>query len=238
LYGVAYFEYPYANESNKIWDESLNVLKTKLDETGLVRADRSASILSRSTIVRFGEVDDLRNGNYSARICAITAGMFEVHVLLNGDGVSNQPYELLDPNSQSLPSSGTGKGSYVGESPFALIVKHEFPSSATSTVCGGALFDGTVGVTSTFWITFRDHWGNIMRSGVAPNENLLESFVGVKSQLSPQLNFSLFNLRNGSVLISFVPDIAGDDWLSVSVAGMQVESSPFRLRVVSGTTAG
>jgi hypothetical protein len=89
-------------------------------------------------VVRYGMVFDRGNGDYTAEVCPVVAGRYEIHVLLQARGISNQPFSIID-KTKSM-SQGTGLGSYTGQyvdqSPYGLVVSHTTASAFTSTAIG------------------------------------------------------------------------------------------------------
>lgn len=122
---------------------------------------------SGADIVRFGTVVDHNNGDYSVLLCPVIQGIYEIHLLLGGEGVSNQNIRILDPINSLLEPSGFGshKGYYIDNSPYSLIVRHTKPSIISTTVqMNDDLKLGTVGILNKFLVTVRDPYDNVVRT--------------------------------------------------------------------------
>lgn len=206
--------------------------------TAILLGDRTFSVSpaleTLEPVVRFGLITDLRNGNYTGEICPVIAGWYEVHVLLNGRGVSNQPNRIMDRWNSYTDNSFGGdqyRGQYVAGSPYSLTVAHAAANAFTSSVMGPGLTEATVGVPTDFMLTTRDPWDNVVRT---------ESFactVTAVLNMSPSVNASIWNYGNGSFFIEYVAKVAGANLLTVKVNGMQIPGSPFRVHVIDGRTS-
>lgn len=183
-------------------------------------------------MIRYGIVSDLGNGNYSVRICPVIAGIYEIHVLLNGRGVSNQPVRVLDRFYSSNLVSGRGSytGQYVGRSPSEVVVSHTEASVITSTVEGEGLITATTAVPAYILLTVRDPYDNVLRT------SYLTPTVSLRLDLSPHANTSVWNYQNGSFLLEYIPQVAGINNISVFVNGFQILGSPFSVFVHVGKT--
>ncbi len=184
-------------------------------------------------VVRYGQVLDRGDGSYVAQICPLVAGRYEVHVLLNGEGVSNQPFQLLNPLLSRTEPQGLGShmGDYIDGSPYELVVKHGLASAVTSTAEGPGLLGATVGVPVSFMVTVRDPYDNVLRS---PG---LVSVVSAKLDRSPSAWVSVWDLHNGSYIVEYIPQLDGPNLVSVRVNGSQILHSPFSVPVLDGATS-
>eukprot|EP00981_Chlorochromonas_danica_P000612 scaffold139_cov260-Ochromonas_danica.AAC.9 len=187
---------------------------------------------SGQEVIRYGIVSDLGNGNYSVRICPVIAGIYEIHVLLNGRGVSNQPVRLLDRfySLNLLSGRGSYTGQYVGRSPSEVVVSHTEASVITSTVEGEGLVTATTAVPAYFLLTARDPYDNVLRT------SYLTPTVSLRLDLSPHANTSVWNYQNGSFLLEYIPQVAGINNITVFVNGFQILGSPFSVFVHVGKT--
>lgn len=182
-------------------------------------------------VIRYGIVTDLGTGNYSVEICPVIAGVYEVHVLLNGNGVSNQPIRVRD-KWNSLKENWFGEGSYRGQyvdgSPFPLIVSHSTAVAVTSTAVGPGLISATVGVTATFQVTVRDAWDNVL---VPP----VTAFQLVTSLLrSPSASVFTWDYGNGTYAVEYIPVYSGDNMLAITINGFHIKGSPYLITVYDG----
>jgi hypothetical protein len=183
-------------------------------------------------VIRYGVVTDNNNGNYTVRICPVIAGLYEVHVLLNGAGVSNQPTRVMDSYySKNLPSGrGSYFGQYIADSPYRLFVSHTRASVITSTVRGLGLITATEAVPSYITLTVRDPYDNVLRT-----RNYLPS-INIRLDKSPNAYTSVWDFQNGSYLLEYVPQLAGLNYISINVNGYQIKDSPFNVTVLPGVT--
>lgn len=189
---------------------------------------------SGGNVIRYGTVVDLNNGNYSVQLCPVIAGTYEIHVLFGGKGISNQPVQILSPyySSRSVSGEGSYLGSYVGSSPFKMVVTHSVPSVITSTVFGPGLLNATVGVSSYFLLTVRDAYDNVVRQyPYMPN-------VTFRIDQSPGAFVYVWDYKNGSFLLQYTPLQSGNNFLSVFVNGFRIRYSPFIVPVADGGTSG
>lgn len=178
-------------------------------------------------VIRYGVMTDLQNGNYSMRICPVISGLYEIHILLNGTGVSNQHFNILD-STESIKKPmglGTFHGDFIANSPYAMVVTHSVASAVTSTADGPGLLAGVTGIPTYFIVTVRDPWDNVLRDSTKP--------VNVTAMLdvSPNSYFYVTDYKNGSFHIQFIPQVAGNNWLSVYINGFQIRASPFMVNV-------
>lgn len=183
-------------------------------------------------VVRNGIVTDLGNGNYSVEICPVIAGIHEIHILLNGKGISNQNYRILDKFHSITETLGlqSFQGSYVSNSPYPLVVVHTKASLITSTAHGAGLLSATTGVKASFLLTVRDPFDNVLRTSLHnPNISL---------QLDRSLSSSVevWNYFNGSYLLEYTPTYSGVNLISVFINGFQIKESPFKVNTSDGVT--
>jgi hypothetical protein len=184
-------------------------------------------------VVRYGAVTDLENGNYSVRICPVIAGVHELHILLKGQGISNQRLRILDEHNSITESLGRGTyyGQYVATSPFTLNVRATKASIITTTAIGTGLVNSTVGVPAYFKITVRDPFDNVLRSNAhKPNITIL-------LDRSPNAKVSVWDFYNGSYLLSYTAEKAGVNLVSVFINGFQMKDSPFSVPTLDGQTS-
>jgi hypothetical protein len=106
-------------------------------------------------MVRFGTVVDLGNGNYTAKVCPVIAGWYEIHVLLNTDGISNQPFRLIDKihSYDDATAQQSYSGQYVHNSPYSLTVSHSVANALSSTAQGPGLHSAIVGIPTSFMVS-------------------------------------------------------------------------------------
>lgn len=186
-----------------------------------------------SDVIRYGLVSDLGNGNYSVEICPVIAGIYETHVLLKGQGVSNQPFRINDVYDSVKEPSGLGSyaGQYIGGSPYTMIVSHTTASVIGSTASGPGLMNATVGVAAYFTLTVRDPYDNVLRdSNLSPSITLL-------LDRSPNAATSIWNYQNGSYLMEYVPTLSGWNLISVFINGNRIRSSPFMVYISAGAAS-
>ena len=185
-------------------------------------------------IVRDGSVYDHSNGTYTAQICPVIAGIHEVHVLLNGRGVSNQHFQILN-MAQSIQQplgAGTYFGEYIANSPYYLVVSHTKASAFTSTAEGkGLVSSQVVGIPTSFMVTVRDPFYNVLRTS-SPS-------VSVTATLdrSPSVVIPIWDYRNGSFELEYTPLLAGLNTVSVYIDGSLMRHSPFSFNVSDGRTS-
>jgi hypothetical protein len=184
-------------------------------------------------VVRYGVVSDLKNGNYSLMVCPVIAGTYEVHVLLKGGGVSNQPFRLIDKWNSFKDATGDGSylGEYVADSPLSLVVSHTVASIVTSTVTGSGLLGAVVGVPVSFMITVRDPFDNVLRT----DEH--KPVVTAVLDRSPDATVNVWDYRNGSFNIEYIPVLSGNNILSVYVNGHHIKYSPFTVSTLPGESS-
>jgi len=184
-------------------------------------------------IVRDGSVYDHSNGTYTAQICPVISGIHEIHVLLNGKGVSNQHYQILNmaQSVQQPLGAGTYFGEYIADSPYYLVVSHTKASAFTSTALGKGLLSQVVGRPTSFMITVRDPYDNVLRTS-SPS-------VSVKARLdrSPEVVIPIWDYRNGSYEVEYTPLLAGLNTISVYIDGSLMRYSPFSVNVSDGLTS-
>jgi hypothetical protein len=196
-------------------------------------AQQSPSLETQQPVVRYGVVVDRGNGNYSAAVCPVIAGVYEIHVLYRGFGVSNQPFRILDKVNSYSTAMGRGsyQGQYVDKSPYALVVGHTAASSYTSTAFGYGIANAVVGVPATFVVTVRDPWDNVLRSAAHA------AVVTAVLDRSPTANVSVWSYQNGSFLVEYVALVSGPNPLTVKVNGGQIAGSPFLVAVTDDKTS-
>lgn len=189
---------------------------------------------SGGDLVRYGIVSDLGNGNYSIRVCPVIAGTYEIQVLLGGSGVSNQPNRIMDPVMSYMTPSGRGTylGQYVAHAPYAMYVEHTRPSVITSTVAGLGLLNATVGIESFIVLTVRDPYDNVVRASP------YKPTVTFAIDESPDAFVTVWDYKNGSYLLGYIPKKAGNNSLSVYVNGHRIRYSPFVVPVADGGSSG
>lgn len=184
-------------------------------------------------VVRDGSVYDHSNGTYTAQICPVIAGIHEVHVLLNGRGVSNQHFQILNmaQSVQQPLGAGTYFGDYIAGSPYYLVVSHTRASAFTSTAVGKGIMSShpqVVGIPTSFMVTVRDAYYNVLRTSTPG--------VSVTARLdrSPAVVLPIWDYRNGSFEVEYTPLLAGPNTVSVYIDGSLMRHSPFSFNVSDG----
>ena len=198
-----------------------------------MRSDNEITSDAGYEIVRYGIVSDLQNGNYSVRLCPIIAGVYEVHLLLKGQGISNQPFRILDTALSILQPMGRGTyyGQYIAQSPYTMTVTHTIASIITSTVEGdGLTANATVAIPSYFMLTVRDPYDNVLR------DRYLVPTITMRLDKTPNAPVSIWDYQNGSYLMQFTPTLAGTNILSVLINGYQILGSPYYINTIIGQT--
>lgn len=181
-------------------------------------------------VVRYGTVKDNRDGTYLATICPVIQGTHELHILLNGRGVSNQPYRIIDKWYSYWDSQGAGthRGTYVDKSPYMLVVQHSAATGFTTTALGSGILSAVANVPSTVLITVRDSWDNVLRTNnLAPA--LTASIAGV-----PAAQIKLWNYENGSYTLTYSPVRSGTNLINIFIDGGHISGSPFSVNVTDG----
>ena len=180
-------------------------------------------------VVRYGIVTDLNNGQYELLLCPVIAGLYEVHILLGASGVANQHFSIQNTASSLMASqtSSISSGTYIADSPYAMIVTHTRASAYTSTATGEGLQYALAGMPASFTVTVRDPWDNILR------DNTYLPVVSAKMDRLPTTSFSVTNIGNGTYSLVYTPTLSGGNYLSVYVNGFQIRESPFVLNVFS-----
>ena len=194
----------------------------------------SPPLETNQAVVRYGAILDYGNGTYKVTVCPAIQGTHEMHILLKGKGVSNQPFRVIDRWYSFWDSQGAGehRGEYVDKSPYVVTVQHAQASAFTSTATGKGLAEGTVNVPATCMVTVRDAWDNVVRTANYPYV-LSASMNGISSA-----DFRYWNYNNGSMTINFTPLIAGSAvLLSIYVDGAHVSGSPFAVNVLDGAAS-
>ncbi len=195
--------------------------------------DKVPDTFASLDVIRYGVVYDHQNGNYSVRICPVIAGIHEIHILLNGRGVSNQNHRVLDRYHSIEEPSGRGTyfGQYIDNSPYQLVVKHTQASVVSTTAEGSGLIHATVGVPAYFKITIRDPFDNVLRTSYR------KPTIAVKVDRSPTALIHVWNYYNGSYLLEYTAQQAGTNAISVWVDGFQITGSPFLVPTHDGQTS-
>lgn len=180
--------------------------------------------------IRFGNVTDLGNGNYSVSFEFLVQGVHELHFLMNGEGISNQPYSIYDKSTSIINPSGRGSyaGQYVAMSPYTVHVRHAIPSALLSSATGLGLVRGTVGIMSYFIVTVRDIYGNIAYF----ESNSFNLRIYINESPSSQINVQNYN--NGSFLITYIPQVTGINALFVLIDDDNIMNSPFDPIIADG----
>jgi hypothetical protein len=178
------------------------------------------------------------NGKYTASVCPFIAGVFELHVLLNGDGMSDQPFSLENRSQtvDNMMGEGTFRGQYIDQSPYSLFVTSGLPNGNRCEAYGSGIYSAVVGTFNSFIVTIKDTWGNV----VIPltdfrNQTRLPNITITLSNST--INFVVENLQNGSVVIQYIPQKIGFDFLEVLIDGLSVIGSPFSINILSGMTS-
>lgn len=192
-------------------------------------------------VVRYGVITDLGTGEYSVEICPVIAGVYEIHVLLNGKGVSNQPNRILDPQHSFFDTAfggDTSMGQYVAQSPYSLVVGHTVGSAFTTTAVGDGLAHATVGVDASFQVTVRDAYDNVLIP-TATQIALRQDMFNLNASLirTPEANVRIWNYQNGTFTITYSAVAAGSNLLAVLLDGFHIKNSPFTVDVLDGRTS-
>ena len=180
--------------------------------------------------VRYGTVVDFGNGTYAATICPVLQGTYELHVLLNGQGVSNLPFRVIDRwySYWDAQGGGTFQGMYVDKSPYIFFVQHSSAQGQTTTAEGSGLLTATANVPASILVTIRDAWNNVLRTGNLP-VTLSCTIPGV-----PAANIKFWNYNNGSYTITYTPVQSGPNRISIYIGATHIFGSPFTVAVLDG----
>ena len=189
----------------------------------------------------YGDVHDKQNGNYTATICPIIAGVYEIHVLLNNNGVggvSNQfsqksifTHTIYDrQNNRQVADMG---GQYIDKSPYPLLVRHSAVYGPTTTAVGPGIVQGVAGIATYYFVTLRDSGGNIVSDDTFPYTITMSLDLSIKNNVVTTVQF--YDLHNGTWLIEYIPIIAGQNQLSVLVNGFNISGSPFLVTILEGS---
>lgn len=201
----------------------------------------SPPIDSKEAVVRYGVVTDHHNGNYTVEICPVISGQYEIHVLLNGRGVSNQPFRILDKYHSFWDNKGFGletyAGQYVDKSPYNLMVSHGEASPYTSTAWGNGLKEATVGIPAYFEVTVRDAFNNVL---IPTQQEILSetNLFSLTAELlrTPGVIVNIWNYYNGSFIVDYNAVASGSNLLAVMVNGLHIKDSPFTVNITDGAT--
>jgi hypothetical protein len=194
----------------------------------------SSETHSPPELVRYGTIFDHQTGKYTATICPVSTGWYELHVLSNGFGISNIPFQVEDRQSsqgipQGLQPGSSCRGQYIASSPYHLFTQHGAISPYRSTVeVLGNLNGGVVGELSFTIITLRDSWDNVIRT--LPSA----SVVSLQLLLSPSVQANVANLWNGSVYLEYLPERTGENLVEITVNDQPIHGSPFSVMVTEG----
>ena len=182
-------------------------------------------------VLRYGSIHDRGDGSYDGEICPVIAGEYEVHILLNGQGLSNQNLRVLDRTAsyfEELALDNTFLGQYVNATPFHLHVSPSTPSAWTTTAFGQGLFRAVVGVNISFVVTVRDAWNNVCATDTD------STILDVTLLRSPESWVHIHDFKNGSYDVRYVADVTGDNQIAVLVNGSHIDGSPFTVDFVDG----
>lgn len=188
---------------------------------------------------KYGNVVDFANGTYSAEICPVVAGWYDVHVLLYGPKTRRG---LLAPRQVGGGSSGFARigredanlGQEVHDGPHRLYVSHTKPSATTTSVVPSnrtGLDFAIVGIPTSFLITVRDSWGNTVTTRFHPFK------VTAVLTKSPNAIANVYDLTNGSFVIEYIAVLTGENLVAVMVDGVHIKNSPFAVPVTDGATS-
>lgn len=182
-------------------------------------------------VIRWGTVVDEGTGFYVLQICPVIAGLYEIHVLLGAEGVCNQPFKIQNTaTSLNTPLSPAGcSGVYVDESPYPMVVSHSVPSPYTSTAMGQGLQYALTGFPASFLVTVRDPWDNVVRTAAAEDADL----VTASMDRLPATPFTVVDVGNGTYSVTYTPQLAGPNLVTVKVGGFQIRASPFTVNIFS-----
>ena len=192
---------------------------------------RSSPVLETyQNVIRYGTVVDYGNGTYAATMCPVLQGTHELHILLNGQGVSNQPFRIIDRWYSYWDAQGGSRfqGMYVDKSPYIFIVQHGSAQGQTTTAEGAGLATATVNVPANILVTIRDSWDNVLRTS-----NLLATLTCTIAGV-PQANIKLWNYGNGSYTVTYTPVQSGPNQISIFIDNFHISGSPFTVPVTDG----
>jgi hypothetical protein len=182
--------------------------------------------------VRYGTVYDKEDGDYTVEFCPVLQGVHELHVLLNGKGVSNQPHRVMDTANSRFYSTamGTHMGQYVDSSPYRLSVTHSSANAFTTTAEGLGLEGAMVNIPAYVLVTVRDSWDNVLRT-----DNYTDTtYVNCTLDRTPEANISVLNYHNGSYMVRYTPVASGMNSVSIKVNGVHIKNSPFMVTFEDG----
>ena len=182
-------------------------------------------------IVRQNYVYDFGNGTYKVHVCPVIAGWHEIHMLLKAKGISNQPERILDTLISRGQNSGKDSytGQYIADSPYLMIVSNNEAAAFSSTAAGAGLYNATVGITASLLLTVRDAYDNVYLS-----QSSYTCAISAVLLNNPDDYFHVWNYKNGSYLLYYVPSVAGSNVLSIYVNGGEIKGSPYEVNILDG----
>jgi hypothetical protein len=132
------------------------------------------------------------------------------------------------------------KDAHVNNSPYVVTVIPNVPAAATTTGSGAALASASTNIQTSFQITTRDAWGNLVLQGGATF--LVQLTHPVKGSVSG----ACVDLLNGRYTCSYVAKYVGDAsivMLRVALIGsgsssVDIAGSPFAVDVTAGPALG
>ena len=116
---------------------------------------------------------------------------------------------------------------FVDQAPFAAFVTATTSSGYTSTAEGPGLGTVAIGYPTSFLVTLRDPYGNLV-DATSPS-------ITMRVNGETPSGFSLRNLNNGSYLLRYTPTQTGDIVIHVKIDGRFISGSPFTARGVDTT---
>ena len=96
-----YNEILYGTKYEPIYNDMNSNIKTNINDNidnVIYNNNYNDNNINNIHDIQYGSIYDENNGNYTATICAKKAGTYEIHVLLRGEGVSNQPTSFVNNN--------------------------------------------------------------------------------------------------------------------------------------------
>jgi hypothetical protein len=167
--------------------------------------DSMSPVSDTYEVFRYGTVTDLKNGNYTVKVCPVIAGLHEIHILLNAYGVSNQNERIMERviSGKAVDMGGGAfQGQYVHDSPYSLYVTSAVANPKSCSAEGKGLVSAVVGVPVAFMVTIRDSWDNVVK-------NVLTSQLTASILQTPGAVVNLWNYLNGSIQVEYTAKLAG-----------------------------
>jgi hypothetical protein len=188
----------------------------------LARTPRKNDFDVHLEVIRFGSILDHGNGNYSTKVCPISKGLFEVHMVM----IEDSKYQKIEFVHQDFIEQDLSSGTHIRGSPFKLLVEHSFPVPSLCLAYGPGLIGTIVGVPTWFLITLRDAWNNLCDSEW--------SIFPVSILFLENTSYSVVNMHNGTYKIVFTPLSSGSLFIDVVIRNSSILGAPFRVPVLDG----